>query len=77
MQVRQEIDTTAEGKVLVGGLGLFRIKRGEREKDGQKMSVKRIAFRAARLEAPPEIARNACVDVRERPAESEMSSRAS
>ena len=39
------IESTAEGRVSVPGLGVFVIKNVEREKDGVKAAVKRIGFR--------------------------------
>jgi hypothetical protein len=43
--VRQQVDATDEGKIAVGGLGLFRIRQAEREKDGRTVPVKRVSFR--------------------------------
>jgi nucleoid DNA-binding protein len=43
-QIREEIDMTQEGLVKIGGFGRFRIKQGKREKNGQTMVVKRVAF---------------------------------
>ncbi|MDP2902806.1 MAG: hypothetical protein Q8N96_06820, partial [Methylovulum sp.] len=41
---KQLIETTV-GIVKVPGLGAFAVKQVEREKDGEKKTVKRIAFR--------------------------------
>ena len=45
-QIALEIEGTAEGVVRVPGLGAFNAKQVEREKDGQKIVVKRVLFRA-------------------------------
>lgn len=43
--IRKEIDRAGEGVVKVPKLGRFRIKAGEREKDGRRVAVKRIQFK--------------------------------
>ena len=47
-RIREEVEKTGEGKVKVNGLGQFRIRAGEREKDGHKTQVKRIVFQASK-----------------------------
>jgi len=46
-QIGDEVARTNDGVVKVSGLGSFRIKQVEREKDGKKEMVKKITFRAA------------------------------
>jgi nucleoid DNA-binding protein len=43
-QVGKSVAGTAEGVVKVPGLGNFRVKNVEREKDGQKLTVRKVAF---------------------------------
>lgn len=40
-----QLEETAEGPVKVAGLGTFRIRQVEIEKDGQKQVVKRVIFK--------------------------------
>jgi hypothetical protein len=47
-QIRQEIDSTPEGKIAVGGLGLFRARQGKRERNGRVVPVKRVSFRSGK-----------------------------
>jgi hypothetical protein len=49
-QVGKQLDATTEGAMKVPGLGNFRVRQGEREKDGQKVPVKRVTFRRAKQE---------------------------
>lgn len=43
----QQINDANEGTVKVAGLGVFRIKQREQEKDGEKRVVKRVSFKIA------------------------------
>lgn len=43
--ISQQLIETTEGMVKVPGLGAFAVKQVEREKEGEKKTVKRIAFR--------------------------------
>ncbi len=45
IQLGKHIDTTGEGVIKVPGFGNFRVNQVEREKDGQKVTVKRVVFR--------------------------------
>lgn len=47
-QLAQQIDALEDGALKVPGLGIFQVRQVEREKDGQKVFVKRIVFRAAK-----------------------------
>ena len=42
--ISQELKATEQGSVRVQGLGVFRVKNREVEKDGMKTSVRRVAF---------------------------------
>ena len=44
-QIGKQIDATDEGVIKVQGFGKFRVRQVEREKDGQKVTIKRIIFR--------------------------------
>ena len=48
VQLGKHIDAENEGVVKVPGFGNFKIRQVEREKGGQKKTVKAIAFRAAK-----------------------------
>lgn len=50
-QILQELETTNEGLVKVSGLGSFRIKQVEVEKDNAKTLQKRIVFHPAKTKA--------------------------
>lgn len=52
--IRRQIEATRDGKIEIGGLGLFRIKQGEREKDGRKIPVKRVVFRSEKASTSAE-----------------------
>jgi nucleoid DNA-binding protein len=39
------IDATEEGRVLIGGLGVFNVRQVEREIDGRKVMKKIVVFR--------------------------------
>lgn len=47
----KQIQETAEGKVKIAGLGTFNVKEREQEKNGEKKTVKRISFNAAKIKA--------------------------
>jgi hypothetical protein len=53
VQIGKHIDAEKEGKVKVPGVGKFIIRQVEREKGGQKKTVKTIAFRAAKKKVKP------------------------
>lgn len=46
--ILQKIEETPEGTFAVESLGEFRVKQLEREKDGRKKRVRRVAFRKAK-----------------------------
>jgi len=43
-QVKNQIDLVPDGRVMIGGLGRFVIRKVEREQDGTKVSKRRILF---------------------------------
>jgi hypothetical protein len=47
-QIGQKIDSVGDGVVRVPGLGQFRIKQVEEDKDGSKQIIKRVAFRVVK-----------------------------
>lgn len=47
----KQIQETAEGKVKIAGLGTFNVKEREQEKNGEKKTVKRVSFNAAKIKA--------------------------
>ena len=49
-QLAKQIESTDAGDIRVRGLGRFRIKTIEREKDGQSEKMKRVYFRAKPLQ---------------------------
>lgn len=51
--IRREITATPEGKVEIDGLGLFRVRQAERKKEGRKVRIKKVIFRAEK-EKPSE-----------------------
>lgn len=55
--ISQELEATEQGSVRVQGLGVFRVKNREVEKDGKKTSVRRVGFIAG--EPKPPIANSA------------------
>lgn len=50
-QVGNQLEQTNEGAVKFPTLGTFTIKQVEREKDGQKVTVKKMGFRVAKPKA--------------------------
>ena len=44
IQIGKHIDATEEGVIKVQGFGRFRIRQVEKEKDDQKVTVKRVIF---------------------------------
>jgi len=49
--IAKQIASAPDGKVKIKGLGTFRMKHVEREKDGQKVSRTRIGFKPAPAKA--------------------------
>ncbi|MDD5271541.1 MAG: hypothetical protein PHU14_02360 [Methylovulum sp.] len=49
--VHKEIGAAEEGALKVAGLGTFKTRQVEREKDGQKSTVKKVGFTAAKIKA--------------------------
>ena len=47
-QVAQQLAATEEGELEVQGLGRFRVKKVEREKDGEKVAGKRVIFKGVK-----------------------------
>jgi len=50
-ELGKQIDAVDNGVVKVQGFGNFRIKQVEREKDGEKVTLKKVAFRKAKRKA--------------------------
>ena len=44
-QVNSQLDSAKEGNLIIRGLGRFAIKTVEREKDGVKVTRRRVTFR--------------------------------
>ena len=44
-QVRNQLKSTKDGELVISGLGRFAIKNIEREKDGVKVTKRRVIFR--------------------------------
>lgn len=51
-QITRQIDASADGKLVVQGFGRFAAKQVEREKDGVKVTRKRVLFHAAAPKVP-------------------------
>lgn len=51
-QVGNQLEQTGEGVVKFPALGTFTLKQVEREKDGQKVTVKKMGFRVAKPKLP-------------------------
>lgn len=49
--ISRRIDALEEGLLQVAGLGVFRVRRVEREKDGQKVLVRQVILRKGMLAA--------------------------
>jgi hypothetical protein len=47
IQLGQKLDSMTDGVVKVPGFGIFRIQQVEREKEGKKVTVRKVAFKAA------------------------------
>lgn len=47
-QVNSQVESTKDGNVAIGGLGRFAIKNVEREKDGVKVTKRRVIYRRGR-----------------------------
>ncbi len=52
--VHKEISSAEEGVLKVAGLGSFKTRQVEREKDGTKVTVKKVNFSAAKIKAKAE-----------------------
>jgi nucleoid DNA-binding protein len=50
-EISKQIRTTDTGTVKIAGLGSFKMRQVEREKDGKMVSVKKIAFRTVKVKA--------------------------
>ncbi len=50
-QLAQHVDAVEEGVVKVPGFGNFRINNVEREKEGQKVKVRRVVFNRAKAKS--------------------------
>lgn len=50
-EISKQISTAEEGTVKIAGLGAFKVRQVEKEKDGQKVAVRKINFSAAKLKA--------------------------
>ncbi|MDP2901791.1 MAG: hypothetical protein Q8N96_01585, partial [Methylovulum sp.] len=49
--IGKQLNETNEGLVKMSALGTFVVKQVEREQEGQKTTVKKIAFRASKAKA--------------------------
>lgn len=49
-QVRNELESAKDGQVVVSGLGRFVIKSVEREKDGVKVTKRRVTLRQSKAD---------------------------
>jgi hypothetical protein len=47
----KRIAATESGVVRVNGLGAFRVRKGEKEKDGQKVATRAVVFKASKPKA--------------------------
>jgi hypothetical protein len=47
-EIGKQLAQVADGAVSVPGLGRFKVKQVEKEKEGEKKNMKRISFRAAK-----------------------------
>ena len=56
-ELGKQLDAVDNGVVKVQGLGNFRIKQVEREKDGQKVTLKRVSFRKVKRVAKAKVAK--------------------
>lgn len=56
-ELGKQLDAVDNGVVKVQGFGNFRIKHVEREKDGQTVNLKRIAFRKVKRKAKAKVAK--------------------
>lgn len=50
-EISKQLDATDDGAVKVPALGAFAVKQVEREKEGEKLTVKKISFRVAKPKA--------------------------
>jgi nucleoid DNA-binding protein len=50
-EIGKQVSATESGDVKIAGLGTFKVRQVEREKDGNTVSVKKIAFRSVKLKA--------------------------
>jgi len=55
-EILEQLDGTADGKLAVPGFGQFMVKQVEREKDGAKLTRKRVVFRPAKAKPMPKVA---------------------
>jgi len=46
-QIKQELEAKEKGAMNVPGLGIFRVNLVEKEEEGQKVTKRRVNFRAA------------------------------
>lgn len=51
IQLAKHVDSVEEGMVKVPGFGNFNIKNIEREKDGQKVKVRKVIFNKAKTKS--------------------------
>lgn len=52
--VAKQVDSAEEGKLSIPHLGTFRVRHVERDKDGEKTSVKKIGFKPGKIKAVSE-----------------------
>lgn len=52
MLISKEIEAVEEGVVKVPGLGAFRIRQVEQEKEGRKVKLRKVIFQAAKSKKP-------------------------
>ncbi|MBT9099285.1 hypothetical protein KFZ76_16445 [Methylovulum psychrotolerans] len=51
LEIGKQVSAAEEGAVKIAGLGSFKIRQVEREKDGEKTAVKKVIFTAAKPKA--------------------------
>ncbi len=50
-QVAKQVESAEDGKLSVPSLGTFRVRQVERDKEGEKVSIKKIGFKLAKIKA--------------------------
>jgi nucleoid DNA-binding protein len=63
IQLGKQINALEEGVVTIPGFGSFRVRQVEKEKEGQKLTVRKIIFRPAQSRSGSETAVKAAAQV--------------